>query len=52
MADLQIEILDMLSDGESPQYIARVLDIPINWVYEAMTMNEDIDYSPYCTVNS
>jgi hypothetical protein len=52
MSDLQIEIFDMLADGETPSYIARVLDIPISWVYEAMSMNEDTDYSPYCTINS
>jgi hypothetical protein len=55
MAELEIEILDMLSKDQSPVYIARVLDIPVTWVYECVRYNADFDtedYSPYTTINS
>lgn len=51
MSDLEIEIIQMLEAGRSPQYIARVLDVPVNWVYEAIHNHED-EFSPYSTVNS
>ena len=55
MAELEIEILDMLGNDESPAYIARVLDIPVTWVYEVVSYNVEYDtecYDPYQTVNS
>ena len=55
MAELEIEILDMLSEGETPVYISKVLDVPISWVYEAMEADSESNtevYSPFETVNS
>lgn len=56
MAELEIEILDMLSEGETPVYISRVLDVPVTWVYEAMESDPDKSntevFSPFDTFNS
>lgn len=49
MAELEIEICDMLSEGENPGYISKILDIPISWVYEVIESDE---LSPFATVNS
>ena len=34
MADLSLEIQDMLERGSDPVTIAKILEIPITWVYE------------------
>lgn len=54
MSDISIEIQDRLADGEDPEIIARVMEIPIRWVYsEAETLEyAENDYDPYNTVNS
>ncbi len=54
MSDISIEIQDRLADGEDPKIIAKVMEIPIVWVYaeiESLEYSED-DYDPYNTVNS
>ena len=57
--DLIIDIWDMLAEGETPQYISKVLNVPVTFVYRAMELDEDVDskgntevYSPHNTVNS
>ena len=53
MSNLSIEITDMLDEGYLPVTVARMLDIPINWVYEttdAEAVPEEL--SPFQTVNS
>lgn len=56
MATLEIEILDMLSEGETPVYISKVLDVPVSWVYEAMESEPEESntevFSPFETINS
>jgi hypothetical protein len=45
----------MLTEGFSPNTIARILEIPVSWVYETMTQECDVDdelYSPFETSNS
>jgi DNA invertase Pin-like site-specific DNA recombinase len=37
MKDLSIDIQDMLTQGFSPNTIARILEIPVSWVYETMS---------------
>lgn len=54
MSDISIEIQDRLADGEDPKIIAKVMEIPIVWVYselESLEFSEN-DYDPYNTVNS
>lgn len=54
MSDISIEIQDRLADGEDPKIIAKVMEIPIVWVYaeiESLEYSEN-DYDPYNTVNS
>jgi len=50
MSDISIEIQDRLIDGQEPRIIAKVMEIPIQWVYaevESMELIEpDIEY-PY-----
>jgi hypothetical protein len=50
MSDLTVEISDMLEAGYLPVTVARILEIPVNWVYE--TADEPEELSPYQTVNS
>jgi hypothetical protein len=58
MSNLAVEIDDMLVKGYLPVTIARLLDVPINWVYEVADPSEDPvnldqeDCSPFATVNS
>ena len=58
MSNLAVEIDGMLVEGYLPVTIARLLDVPINWVYEVADPSEDHvnqeheDCSPFATVNS
>jgi len=54
MADLSLEIQSMLEDGDHPTKIAKILEVPLGWVYdtlESMEPNEE-ELSPFATVNS
>jgi hypothetical protein len=37
MSELSIDIHNMLTEGFSPNTIARILEIPVSWVYETMS---------------
>ena len=50
MSALYTIILERVDRGEMPVDIAYALDIPVNWVYEAMETAEE--YSQYATINS
>jgi len=55
MAELAMEIEDMLMDGRHPTVIARVLEIPLSMVYDVLeSMGEETveELSPFETVNS
>ena len=58
MSNLAVEIDSMLVEGYLPVTIARLLDVPINWVYEVAdptenTVNpDDEECSPFATINS
>ena len=58
MSDLAVEIDGMLVEGYLPVTIARLLDVPINWVYEVADPSEnpvnqeDEECSPFATINS
>jgi hypothetical protein len=56
MADLSLEIQDMLERGSDPVTIAKILEIPITWVYETSeNMNVESStevFSPFHTINS
>jgi hypothetical protein len=58
MSNLAVEIDGMLVEGYLPVTIARLLDVPINWVYEVADPSEihvaqsNEDCSPFATVNS
>ncbi len=41
MSNLAVEIDGMLVEGYLPVTIARLLDVPINWVYEVADPSED-----------
>jgi hypothetical protein len=54
MADVMLDIEMMIEEGTHPMTIAKMLDIPIVWVYdtlEQMEPNEE-DMSPFITINS
>jgi hypothetical protein len=50
MSNLSLEISDMLEAGYLPVTVARMLEIPVNWVYETADPEEEL--SPFQTVNS
>ena len=60
MSELSMDIQDMLEEGFAPATIARILEIPVSWVYEASVQETSAEdyldiadlYSPYETVNS
>ena len=55
MSDISIEIQERLAGGQSPEYIAKWLEIPIQWVKETQDMMEEQipnDFDPYNTINS
>ena len=56
MADLSLEIQDMLERGSDPVTIAKILEIPITWVYETseyMDVESSTEvFSPFSTMNS
>jgi hypothetical protein len=52
MAELSIEINDLLEEGYLPVTVARILEVPIDWVYEASELDSRDDLSPFQTVNS
>jgi hypothetical protein len=55
MSNLAVEIDGMLVEGYLPVTIARLLDVPINWVYEVADPSENLEdeeCSPFATINS
>ena len=53
MSELSIEIQAMLEEGHQPRAIAQILEIPVEWVYEEMSLESDNElFSPFETYNS
>jgi len=53
MSNLSLEISDMLEAGYLPVTIARILDVPVNWVHDTANLADiDEELSPFETVNS
>jgi hypothetical protein len=53
MSELSIEIQAMLEEGHQPRAIARILEIPAEWVYEEMLQESNTElFSPFETCNS
>jgi len=54
MSDLSIDIQAMLEEGHEPRAIARILEIPVEWVYEELSRESDNEelFSPFETCNS
>jgi|APCry1669188970_1035186.scaffolds.fasta_scaffold77807_3 hypothetical protein len=53
MAELDMEIRDMLDEGFSPVSVSVRLNIPLTFVYDVLdSVQEDEDLSPFNTVNS
>jgi len=50
MSDLSLQVSEMLEAGYLPVTVAKMLEIPINWVYETADVEEEL--SPFETVNS
>ena len=44
MADLDIQIREMLEEGLRPFSIASILGVPLEWVYNVMGQEDDFDY--------
>jgi hypothetical protein len=55
MSDIILDIQGMLEDGVHPTSIARQLEVPLTWVYDAleqMEPDEEETFSPFETCNS
>jgi hypothetical protein len=53
MSDLEIDIMEMLSEGTHPATISAVLDVPVTWVYDVSDSVKAREvFSPFKTVNS
>ena len=54
MSDLSLDIQGMLEEGHEPRAIARILEIPVEWVYEQLLQESNSEelFSPFETVNS
>jgi hypothetical protein len=54
MNDISIDIQDMLTEGVHPTKIAKILSVPLSWVYDALEMMESSEpsFDPYETINS
>ena len=54
MSELVLDIGYLLKEGKTPMDVARELEIPVSWVYEAQVLDEDIEelLSPFSTMNS
>ena len=50
MSDRSLEVTEMLEAGYLPVTVAKMLEIPINWVYETADVEDEL--SPFETVNS
>ena len=54
MSDLSFDIQDMLEAGYLPVTVAKILEIPVTWVYETANTSDDVaeTLSPFETCNS
>lgn len=54
MSELVLDIEYLLKAGNTPMDVARELEIPVNWVYEAQEMDGETEevLSPFATMNS
>ena len=53
MAEVYLDVVDMLQKGDRPKKIAILLDIPESMVYDVLEKVEQEEiYSPHDTVNS
>ena len=54
MADLSLDIEMMIEEGTHPATIAKMLDIPVVWVYDTLEQMEpsEEELSPFATLNS
>ena len=54
MAELDMEIRDMLAEDVHPTKISKALKIPLSMVYDVLESISDLDeeLSPFITVNS
>jgi hypothetical protein len=54
MSDVMLDIEMMIEQGVHPMTIAKILDIPIVWVYDTLEQMEpsEEDMSPFATMNS
>jgi hypothetical protein len=54
MADIMLDIEMMIEDGVHPATIAKMLGIPIVWVYDTLEQMEpsEEELSPFATLNS
>jgi hypothetical protein len=53
MSNLSHDIQGMLEEGHEPRTIARILEIPVEWVYEELSQESDKElFSPFETFNS
>lgn len=53
MSELNMDIQGMLEEGRQPRAIARILEIPVEQVYEQLSQESNEEsFSPFETFNS
>lgn len=54
MSEISLEIMEHLDNGVHPVKIAKLLDVPLTWIYDTLeSMEEQEDsFDPYNTINS
>jgi hypothetical protein len=54
MTNVMLDIEMMIEEGTHPATIAKILDIPIVWVYDTLEQMEpsEEELSPFATLNS
>lgn len=50
MSNISIEIQDRLASDQEPEIIARVMEIPIQWVYAEIESSESFEDDTYFSV--
>lgn len=55
MSEISLEITEYLEQGVHPVKIAKILNVPLTWVYdtlESMEEEQEHSFDPFNTVNS
>lgn len=52
MSEISLEITEYLEQGVHPVKIAKLLNVPLTWIYDTLETMEEDSFDPYNTINS